>query len=310
MKFTSFFTYTLALISIIPYYANADFSLRKVKSVFGGKPFREIIEKEYTLKDSQKKLVIENMHGNIAIKTDWRHNSIALTATIHKTKEEDNTVHIISDASKREFILRTVADNEKCKSTVDYELIVPSNIKLQLSTGKGNITVNDAHGITMATTDSGTINFNNIRNKACATTLKSGSISCHECSGALYASTYRGNIKMSEVQNTAIVKTDLGKINIKCKELCNKSQLNVSSTRGNIAISLPEMCNADIKAHTEYGTCICEHYITLRPQTTKLNDRAWTQFKRSVDGTIGNGSVPVQISSVNSNIRIMTSKSS
>ena len=115
---------------------------------------------------------------------------------------------------------------------------------------------------------------------------------------------------MYDIQNTVVAKTDLGKINVKCKELQDKSQLDLSSTWGNIAISLPENCDADIKAHTERGTCICEHYITLRPQTTKLNDRAWTQFKRSVDGTIGNGKIPVQISSVSSNIRITASKTS
>ncbi len=310
MKFMSLITHVLILTISVPHYATAGFSFKKVKSALGAKPFQEVIEKEYALESTHKKLVVENMHGNITIKTDWHNNCVALTATIHKAKEDESQIQIINDTTDKEFVLRTIADNATCKSTVDYVLIVPSNIKLQLSTGKGNITVNDAHGITMATTDSGTINFNNMRNKARATTLSSGSICCRECSGAVYATTTRGHIRISDVQNTVVAKTDLGKINVTCKELRDKSQLDLSSSWGNIAISLPENCDADIKAHTERGTCICEHYITLRPRTTKLNDRAWTQFKRSVDGTIGNGTVPVQISSVSSNIRIMTSKTS
>lgn len=308
MKYTSIIYHIVILTMIVPFNATAGFSLKKVYAALGAQPYKEIIEKEYPLDTKQKKLVLENNHGNITIKTDWQKNSIALTATIHKSKPDENPLQIIDESSAHEFTLRTLSDNTQSKAKIDYELIVPQNLKLQLSTNKGHITVNDTHGITMATTDCGSIYFNNIQNKARATTTTTGSIYCKDCTGALYTSTNRGNIKMSEVQNTVIAKTDMGKINLKCKDLPEKSKLNLKSSLGNIAISLPQECNADIKATTEQGTCICDHYITLRSQTTKLNDHAWRQFKRSIDGTIGQGITPIQISSIGSNIRIMANK--
>jgi len=307
MKLVSRIIFVLIFTTITSQNAIA-FSLKKVKSAFGGKPFLEIIEQEYTL-DGQKILVIENERGNITIKTDWECNKIALKATVHKTAENENHTNIISDTSNpQEFVLRTLADNNKYHPHVDYELIVPSKMKLKLINGKGDIWVNDTHGITLASTDSGNIFLNNVQNKARAATLNAGSIHCKECTGALYVSTTRGNIRISDAQSTVVAKTDVGKIHVKCSELKEKSQLDLSSTWGNIAIALPEDCDADIKAHTERGTCICEHYITLRPQTTKLNDNAWSNFKRSIDGTIGSGRIPVQISSVSSNIRIAASR--
>lgn len=300
-------TYTLAFTMIIAQQANA-FSWDKISSkMFRNRPAQEVIEKEYALNDQQR-LVVDNVAGDITIKTAWERNSIALKASINKGKDEE--VHIIDDISNpKEFALRTIVDSEKSKSTVHYEIIIPSHIKLQLSTNKGNINVKDAHGATMATTDSGSITLNNMHNKVLATTRSHGSINCSECAGIIEATTNKGHIRMSDVQNTVIARTTSGKINVHCKELPKTSKLDLSSKWGNITIALPEVVDADIKANTQKGTCVCDHYVTLRPQTTKLNSAAWTHFKRSIDGTTGNGTIPVQVSSVSSNIRINATSS-
>lgn len=309
MSRISYITYIMISITILMQDANA-FSFKKISSAFGGKPFQEVIEKEYPI-NNQQKIVIDNTHGDIVIKTAWNQPTIVLKATISCAKQEQETVHIIDDISNpKEFALRTITDDESNKSKVHYELIVPANIKLQLSTNKGNITIYDAHGITMATTQDGAIYLHNVHNKVCATTRNSGSIYSKECSGPLYATTKRGNITLSDIHNTVVAKTESGKIAVHCKDLPNDSQIDLSSIWGNIVISLPEESHANVKASTQKGTCVCDHYVTLRPQTTKLNNSAWTQFKRTVDGTIGNGTVPVQISSVGSNIRIVAHKTS
>jgi len=312
MNYKSITTSALILSMIISHNAMGHgLSFKKISSAFGGKPFQEIIKQQYSLQ-GQKILVVDNKHGNITIQTDCKSNRIAIEATIHKSRPEDSSIHIVDDMSKPgEFALRTIANNEKCKNRVDYVIIAPEHIKLQLSTGNGKITVNDTHSIVMATTNSGDILFNNLHNKAQATTRKSGSIYCNNCSGSLYTTTHRGNIKMRNVHSTVVAKTKFGKVDMHCsKDFTEKSLIDVSSTCGNIVLSMPENTNAAIKAHTQKGICVCEHYVTLRPQTTKLNNAAWAQFKRSVDGTIGSGAMPVQISSVNSNIRINTRKTS
>lgn len=298
--------YSIMLITFVVQDANG-FSLKKIGSVFRSKSPQEVIEKEYPI-NTQQKIVIDNLFGDIIVKTEWNQKSIALKATIHNQKQEQEAVHIIDDISNpKEFALRTITD-DKSKAQVDYELIIPANIKLHLSTNKGAIHVHDAHGITMATTDDGAIYFDNVHNKASATTRKSGAIYCKDCTGPVYATAKRGNITMTDVRNTVVAKTDSGRISVACKELEADSHIDLNSKWGNIMVALPEGLHANIKAQTQRGTCICDHYVTLRPQTTKLNNAAWAQFRRTVDGTIGDGTIPVQISSVGSNIKILASK--
>ena len=308
MSHRSCIIYSIMFITFATQNTHALFSFKKIGSAFRSKSPQEIIEKEYPI-STQEKIVIDNLLGDITVKTEWNQKSTALKATIRNQKQDQDSVHIIDDISNpKEFALRTITDNEKNKAQVDYELIVPANIKLHLSTNKGTIHVHDAHGITMATTDDGSIYFDNVHNKASATTRKSGAIYCKDCSGPLYATARRGNITMTDVRNTVIAKTDSGRISIACKELAQDSRIDLSSKWGNIMVALPEDLHANIKAQTQRGTCICDHYVTLRPQTTKLNNAAWAQFRRTIDGTIGGGTIPVQISSVSSNIKILASK--
>jgi len=307
MKKFNVIHYTLISITMLSYNA-ISCSYKKLISTFGGTPYQELIEKEYPI-DQQTRISILNTTGDTTVKS-WNKKSIALIASIRKKKEED-LIDIIEDSTDpRVFTLRTAHSNPKSKATVDYSLMVPEDMKLHLSTDKGNIAVHNTHGITMATTGHGNIRLCNMHNKTRATTTKSGSISCDSCSGPLQATTRRGNVTISDARDTITTKTDQGKITIKCDDLSEHSTINAASIWGNISLYLPSTCDADIQAATKKGTCVCEHMVTLRPQTTKLNNKAWDQFRRAVDGTIGEGRTPIQVSSVSSNIRIRTSKRS
>ena len=300
--------YTLTSIMILSYNATT-FSYKKLLSAFGGTPYQERIEKEYPI-DEQKKLLIENNIGNITIKSDWSKKSIGLIASIHK-KHDNELIDIIEDTTNPKLLaLRTAHSDAKSKAIVNYTLIVPENIKLQLNTKKGNIVVHNTHGITMATTDNGNIRLHNMHNKTRATTMQSGSISCSSCDGPLQATTNRGNVTISDARNSITTQTNQGKITVKCNDFPDNCTINAASTWGNIILYLPSDCNANLQAATKKGTCVCEHFITLRPQTTKLNNNAWNKFRRTIDGTIGDGRTPIHVSSVSSNIRIMTNKRS
>ncbi len=299
--------YSFTSIMILSY-NTTTLSYKKIISAFGGTPYQERIEKEYPL-DDQKKLFIEN-NGDITIKSDWNKKSIVLIGSIHK-KREDESIDIIEDRTDPNvFVLRTVHSDTKSKGSVDYSLIVPEDMKLHLNTKKGNIVVHNTHGITMATTENGNIKLHNMHNKTRATTMQSGSVTCSSCDGPLQVTTNRGNITISDARSSITTKTSQGKTTVKCNDFSDSNTINATSIWGNISLYLPSNCNADLQAATKKGTCICDHLITLRPQTTKLNSNAWNKFRRTVNGTIGDGRTPIQVSSVSSNIRIMTNKRS
>ena len=96
---------------------------------------------------------------------------------------------------------------------------------------------------------------------------------------------------------------DNGKIKASCKIVPQGSTIKLDAP-GAITLQLPEDVNADIQAESEQGSIICDHYITIKPFITQLNPKAWTQFKRNINGTIGSGNAQICLHSASGNSKI------
>jgi hypothetical protein len=74
--------------------------------------------------------------------------------------------------------------------------------------------------------------------------------------------------------------------------------------KGAIELALPTTINATITSKTAQGISICDHYVTLKPYTTKINADTWTRLKKEFEGTMGSGEAEIKLTSLHGNISI------
>jgi len=304
-KFRSFIILCTILsqtLSIKPYFEN-------IYSKLFSKQIEETVQKELTL-NKNGTLSIENIHGNINIKTEWKQNSIILKATKRISKKENpkNTIiKIDKQISKNKIFITTESKDDKCKPTVNYELIIPNNITVHLKTDNGDIKIQKTRGPISAITNNGNIKIVEAKGKISAIT-KNGNISIEQTQENVTAKAVYGNIDIINSSKSVQAKTDSGNIKVACKTIGSLSNIDLDTKKGNISVCLPNSTNADLKACTTKGKVTSEHLITIKPQTVTLDKQTWTRFKREVDGTLGSGEATIKLSSNYGNIKIKKNK--
>jgi len=276
----------------------------KITNMFS-KQSEEIIHKQFPL-EKNGTLSIENIQGNINIKTEWKQNYIILKATKQISNKENSKnieVKIYKQPAKNLILVKTEYENNKKVGSVDYELIVPSNITVNLQTKTGSIQAKCVKGKIKAIAQNGNITIVESHGPIIAQTSQ-GNIEITRPQNNIKAKTARGNIDIQGSCNGIHAHTDSGNIKVACKNIPSISQLSLFAKKGNIDIALPLSTNADIQAKTKKGKLTSNLPITLKPQIVKLNKETWTKFKKEVDGYMGSGEATIKLYSNYGNIKI------
>lgn len=311
MKTLSFIILTFLSITAI-YSCSSCYSLNnmlkqtkeKLINLFGSNIKNEVFQQDIP-RTTQKTLVIENNLGAIKIKTDWNQNIISLKALKKATTENLSKISIKIDTDNKETIrLKTVFQDDTVKGSVDYSLMVPKQMTVQLKTGKGTIKVKRFDGQVWATTENGTIEIANVTNKVVATVAQNGSISIEQSNGNIQATTNSGNIVINNAKQSVIATTADGNITLQATQVPSTSSIQLDAA-GTLQVYLPKETNAHVRACTEKGKVFSDHYITLASQTTKLNSETWTQLQKSIEGTLGTGEAEISLASSGGSIKIM-----
>lgn len=293
---------------IFPFTCKA-LSFNSIYAFFGAYVHQTIYDKEYHL-DNPGILSINNKHGNITIKTTWKQNTIRLKAIMESSDEQVKKItiqeHINVHNNKTNLTLTST--NSEIKGRIHYELIIPACMDLHLNTDHGSVIVNEANdhelkGTIAVSTIHGAIEIYNCLNTITAQT-KSGSITIKHANN-IHAHTQTGDITIVDSIGSVIAHTEKGDITTTCTKIPNTSRIQISIANGTLALALPSTTNATIQGKTLHGIVISEHYITLKPQTTKLNTFAWQRFKKELFGTIGSGEADIVLSNEHGNIKIL-----
>jgi len=299
--------YTIFLISFLFYQTSlCKLSLEGIYNNFFSKPVKQTFQKELELSKNGT-LSIKNIYGNINIKTNWEKNSIMLQATKQISKKEnpdDTIIKIDKQLAKNKIVIKTEYKNNKTKSPVNYELIVPNNIIANLETKNGNITIKHTEGSINAHTEKGVIKISETKGTIVANVVR-GNIFIDQSDGNIEVSTKYGNIHIADATKNVSATTQSGHIKSACKHIPSVGSVELATGSGNISLALPSKTNAELKARTAKGVLLSEHFITLKPQTTTLDRYAWGRFKREVDGSLGSGESIIKLSSNSGNIKIL-----
>ncbi len=248
-------------------------------------------------------IILKNGSGNITIK-EWNQDTVQLKATKQAFKEEllaQTTV----DTQLHENTLAITTQHKTTDNTtlVQYELIVPQNTKVNITTDQGSITIDKLNAPIKAVTQDGTITINDTKAAVDALT-ENGAIIIKNVLGNVRAETNNGNITIYGAQHTVVAKTKTGTITTECSTVPSLDTILLNAQSGDIHLALPHKTNADLQARTAHGTLTCEHYVTIKPQTVQLNKKTWSRLKKEVAGTLGTGEATIKLHADAGNIKI------
>lgn len=285
------------------------FSFKKLSGLFSRKSHEEVINKEYALNEHGV-LNIENPCGNIHIKSEWNQNKVFLKAVKKAPKAEmlGNIQLIDNHAPNDHITLKTSFADGTTKGSMDFLLIVPTDIDLHLSTDKGNIKIEQAKGSIWAITENGNVEILDSKKAVTAVAKKSGSISIFHPQGKVKATTNSGDIVVQGTRNSVLAKAKKGKIHVDCTEIPDQSTIALATKSGHLELALPKEIHASIRAKTCKGQITCDHMITLKEKTTTLDRASWKRFKQEVNGTLGEGKANILLSAASGNIKISEAK--
>jgi hypothetical protein len=242
----------------------------------------------------------------IKIKTDWNQNNISFKALKKASKENLAKISIQVDTSDPDSIrVTTLVADASVQGSVDYTLMVPKHMAIRLKTKKGTIKVKRFDGQVWATTDNGTIEIAHVTHKIFAQVTDNGSIKIEKSNGAIQATANNGNIWISDTKQSVAATTGNGSIDLRAASVPSTSSINLSAS-GTLQVSLPHDTNAHVVAHTKKGKILSDHYVTLAPQTTKLNPQAWSHIQKNIEGILGSGEADIKLSSSAGSIKIFS----
>lgn len=301
-------SHLLMLFCIVPHAYGKKSSLPEaVQNLFKRSSHEEIIQKEYSCAD-KKKIAINNVYGSISVASEWGKDTLLVTATKKAAKPELLDTISFNDhhSTKQAIIIDTTCSAESKKVSLDYAIIVPQHLRLELTTHTGDIIIKEAHSdVFVKTTHKGNIEIDRAHGTIHAFAEKTGTITIHQADENIKAATECGNITIHNAKKSIIASTQKGIISIDCVDVPSTSKVALSTQTGNIILRMPTQTNADLQAHTDKGTLLCEHYLTVKPLTTQLNSHAWNRFKKEVDGTIGTGEAHITLHAGIGNIKIL-----
>lgn len=306
-------TILIVMGMIAPQTLVGKLSFESVYSFFGKQTHEAVVEKEYEL-EKPTSLVVNNTDGAINVTTEWSRNTICMKAIKKSNKEEALEalqIHTQKDIQKagNQITISSSCDNKEMSGSIDYYFIVPAHVTLHLTTEKGDIEINDVNGPIIATTTTGDISIKNTTNTITAAAQENGTITIAHASGNIQATTNKGDIVIDDATQSIIANTNKGNIITSCNQVQSTCKIALNAqTSGAITLALPQSVNATVHAKTAHGRLTSDHYITIKPFTTKLNRNTHKEFEKQVNGIIGTGEADIRVTSNSGNIKIMELK--
>lgn len=285
--------------------------INSICSLLGSMPYiDDTVIRKYPL-GPQSALTLSNDQGNITVRARKQSGAI-LHATKRAAKPEhlehlriEDKINSTPNRSRESVTAQTKITAENIRGAVDYELIVPLDCALNLTTNRGNIMIEGTQAPVVARTVQGSVEAHHIKGSLTIAIEDSGNITLDHCTDNNRLSTHYGNIMVCDAHKNVIAQIyGKGNINVACAHMSPTNLIDLNTQSGSINLALPDKANASISGKTARGTLVCDHHITLNRRTTALNKSAWEQFRREVDGVIGKEGGKIALSSMRGNIKI------
>jgi hypothetical protein len=146
--------------------------------------------------------------------------------------------------------------------------------------------------------------------------LAGGDLRIEKVAGETEAMIVNGNIFLTAVSGAVVAHAVNGRIHADCATIVPDKPMALSSVNGNIHVTLPAYCKAQLKLQTLTGGIACDFAIqktrTGRPSSVNA---AWPDERplpdlpgKTMAGTLNGGGPPITVKTVNGSIEIKKKK--
>jgi putative adhesin len=259
----------------------------------GATVVRKVSERVFPFRPGGE-IKIESQNGRIVVEAwdrpdvrvqitrEVRATSVGESETLLKQLSADITVHpdqiqIVSVYPKQKKVVGIWdwLGHGARSVNIHYYLQVPRQSSLDLATSNGEIRVRATEGWLDAGTTNGDIEVSGVR-------------------GSVNASTTNGQVRLARIQGMADATTTNGSVEVEILALPDKGKMQISSTNGNLALTLPRDVRATLEAETTNGRVNIGYPLTTQGVTSS----------KSIRGTIGGGGARIALETTNGNVDV------
>lgn len=242
--------------------------------------------KDTTVKTSAgKNLSLETSSGDVII-TKGNNDAVKIKIFSKDYQKENIFIQISSDDNGVK-----IKSNDNNIKELRFELSVPSEYNIKVSTGGGDLKVSDITGSHKLSTSGGNITIEN-----CKGTLKpvtsGGDIKINSYEGDLKAITSGGDIIISQINGEVDVITSGG--NIAVNYTGTNKGIKLLSSGGDIKLIIPENFQADLNLNSSEGD--------IKVEFDNVSDKK--ESKSSFKGSINGGGKVINCTTSGGNIFI------
>lgn len=241
-------------------------------------------------------IVVDNQYGAISIRPGSS-NQVVVIAVLHSDKVEVDNSH---EGDRLEIESHLLPGADAQTGRVDYELTVPPNVPLHLTSNTGPLSVERTRGDMTLEGAEAEVNVRNVGNCHVHVKTMSGNVTLTDVhDGHVEINTISGDVHLSSVSGPRVqVDTGGGKVYYDGNFGSSGSYAFTTHT-GDIEALVDSDASADFSARSIQG--FVKSDVPLKP---KDHIRYATELGRSFFGTVGKAASEVVLKSISGTIRL------
>lgn len=169
-------------------------------------------------------------------------------------------------------------NNRNVHVQVAYDISIPRSLRLNATTGNGDVTIERAGADVRAVTGNGRVSVGETSGRVDVTT-GNGDVLIENANGPVTANSGNGRITVNTSAGPVNANTGNGDIDVRMKSIVAEEGMAFNSGSGSISVTLPDDFNGRIDAMTGSGTLRSDFEITI----------AGRMDPQHIRGTIGKG---------------------
>lgn len=263
------------------------------------------------------RLSVDNSNGSIEI-SGWDQDTVDISGTKYaRTPELRDALKIEVDHTAGAVRIRTVRPSDRRGGMgAKYIIKVPRRTQLErIASSNGSIHTLDVEGPARLKTSNGSVRAENLRGSLEVQTSNGGievqnlegSATLHTSNGRVHAEDIRGSVE-ADTSNGGIhirlmkpeagrpikLETSNGPIEL-TMEAVNQNEIRASTSNGGITVHLPENIGANLNASASNSSISTEFEVATQGALEKHH----------LEGRIGAGGPPIELTTSNGSIRLL-----
>lgn len=214
-----------------------------------------------------QRLEINNEQGAIVINS-WKQDTIAIEVITSCPESSVKDIKIDIEHIDNSVKIHTIFTDPKLKGSVVFNILLPKDTDIIITTKQGDIVVKDING-------------------------------------SINVETNTGDIKLLNPRQNLQAKTTNGSIIIRTDQIDANKEFNLTAEKGNIELYATQTINTKVHASALNGKVTSDLFINLDSKMTKLDATAWREFRQVVQGSLGQPTSKLTMTADNGSIIIL-----